>query len=272
MRQLPTLSNGLRVTTKWIASPVFSSVLNLVMLGVALGALIIAQRTLSESDRQFSENSFAADSLFKLQLAHSEQLNDSLVAQIRALQTITSKQIQITDQQLAVSVQTYRAQLYSGRPVIAIRANKVTNTATISPDSVSPLIETDYSNVGKRNASHFIIRTFLVYPDFSDIRSNAASQVQSQDLEPDVSMTAEFKPRILASHQANFYYCIDFRYSDDILNQSFYFAKYYHYYRSRLGYDFYSCEDGLKPRIRQTINAYMQTLRLPLFDESPKKK
>jgi hypothetical protein len=252
---------------KWFTSSIFSSILNLAMLAIAIVALIVAQRTLSESNRQFLENSIAADNLFKLQLRHSKDLNDSLVSQIKMLQSITNKQMQITDQQLAVSVQTYRAQLHAGRPIIAIRSSKISNTAVISSDSLSPLIQTEYSNVGKRHANDFIIRAFVVYSDFSDIRSSAGSPAQSFSIEPDVTMTEDFKPRILAKYQKNFYYCIDFRYTDEILKQKYYFAKYYHYFESRGVFDFYVCEDAEKFHIRETINNSIGRLRLQLFDK-----
>ncbi|HUI91132.1 MAG TPA: hypothetical protein VLX68_02690 [Chitinivibrionales bacterium] len=251
---------------KWLTNPLVSLLLNLAMLTVAIIALIVARQTLTESNRQFIENSIAADSLFKLQLKYSKDLNDSIVSQIKMLQSISSKQMEIIDQQLGVAVQTYHTQLYSGRPVIALGESKIASTEVISSDSISPQILTLYSNVGKRQADNLVLRAFFVTPDFSGLRSSAAFPLQSEHLEPGITMELEFKPRILAIHKKEFYYCIDCRYTDDILKQNFYFVHYYNYHESRGLFYFNNCIDAVKPHIKETINRSMSLERLPLFD------
>ncbi|MGD8307105.1 MAG: hypothetical protein PVF17_10655 [Ignavibacteria bacterium] len=251
---------------KIIGKPIFNSLLNLVMLGVAIYALVIAIRTFDNANEQFEKNSRSSDSLFNVQLRYSKQLNDSLINQISQLQEITNSQLKITDEQLEVSKETYRNQLYTGRPKIVLLYNFIKDTSFVFNNAFSPVISTKYTNVGNRNAVNLKSRFFVVYPDFSGIRSSALFPEMTGNFEPEASSTYEFKPRIPVQYKDEFYYCVEFSYYDNILKKEFYFPYYFHYYKNRNEYNFYDCEDNVKPKIKNTINNILKALDIPLFD------
>ena len=260
------IKNKLIFYLKKIEHPTFNSILNLVMLLVAICALIIAIRTLNSANNQFERNSKSADSLFNVQLSYSKQLNDSLINQISKLQEITNNQLKITDEQLKVSKEIYADQLYSGRPKIVLISNTIKDTSFVITDTFSPIITTKYSNVGNRNALNLRIRNFIVYPDFSSIRSNAGYSKQTEIFEPEAVSETVFKPKIILKYKQDFYYCVEFTFYDFILKRKFNFPYYFHYYKNRNEFNFYSCNDYVKPKIKDTINKILGEVNKPLFD------
>lgn len=80
------------------------------MLLIAIITLIVAQKTLENSDSQFRKNSQSSDSLFNIQLMYSKKLNDSLIYQIGLLQRITDKQLFLSSSHLKIGAEQLEIQ------------------------------------------------------------------------------------------------------------------------------------------------------------------
>jgi len=246
----------------------FQTFLNILALLVAVYAVQIARKTLNETSKQFQQNMISSDSLFNLQLNHSKILNDSLIYQITELQKITNNQLKITENQLRISIQTLQEEIYSGRPKIVIQGISIADTNMVINEKIfSPLIKTQYENIGRRPAIDFVYRTFILYPDFSNAR---LGEKQSKNfVDPGRgSSVLNFTPKIPIAYKDDFYYCIEISYYDKELERKFHQAYYYHYYRSREGYDFFYCELEEANKIRGALNKILKRNNIELFDNN----
>jgi hypothetical protein len=239
--------------------------LNIIALGIAIYAVIISQKTLDNSNSQFEQNMQSSDSLFNYQLKYSKQLNDSLIYQISELQKITNNQLEITDKQLQVSIQTLQEEIYSRRPKIIINSNEIKDTNLIIDGEVfSPVIQTTFSNIGKRPAINFSLRAFVLYSDFSNLRMG--DKHFENYVEPNIPKRFDFKPKFPVIYREKFYYCFEIKYYDEELKRQFYRAYYYHYYKSRNKYHFNDCDIDEVEKVRQKTNIILRNLNLDLFD------
>ena len=89
-----------------------------ISLIVAIVALFIAIKSNNDANTQFKMNLESSDSLFKVQLFHSKNLNDSLIKQFVNLYEITDKQTHIIDTLLITSSNMFEEQIYAGRPIV----------------------------------------------------------------------------------------------------------------------------------------------------------
>lgn len=235
-------------------------------LFIGIAALYVANESMSNANKQFQINSETSDSLFNVQLKHSKELNDSLINQISILQDITNSQLQITDQQLNISKEILKDQIFSGRPKIYVRKNEIADTIKISDHIFMPKIETSYKNTGKRSANDLSIRGFILYGDLSIIKANLA-QLESSHLEPEGERTFHLISEIQNEYKDNFYYCYDIVYYDHILEQKFIQSYYFRYYKFGDKYSFYECKNNEKDRIKMAINVKLRIMNERLFDQ-----
>ena len=242
-----------RDVSSWLTGKWFNAVLNLSMFLVAIAALIVAQDTLTDSRTQFELAAKSSDSLFRVQLTHSTELNHALLSQIESLQVVTSKQLAITNQQLQISQQSYDQQVYSGRPIIKLGAFDPPIFSAISDGIVSPGIRVPLHNVGKRHASNLDYRGFIVYPDLSEIRGSSPFK-RIAEFEPEAETAFEYLPHIRSAIAKEFYFCIDIRYFDRVLNKMFFDVYYFHYFESRGKPVITPCDETERNRIRERIN------------------
>jgi hypothetical protein len=207
-----------------------------------------------------------SDSLFNVQLHYSKALNDSLIFQISKLHETTSKQLAITDEQLKISSETLREQLYSGRPKIVVVEITISDTGVVIDGMFSPIIRTQYGNQGARHADSLEFRPFIVFKDLSGFRAGIIPH-ESAFLEPGASRKSEFKPRIAMESRDDFFYCFEILYYDAILDKKSSQAYYWHYYKSRGTFQFLSCSDETKRQINEVINQRLRSLKERLFDQ-----
>ena len=140
----------------------FEPYINLLTLIVAIIALFVARSTLEHADNQFKESSKSSDSLFQVQLINSKGLNDSLVKQIKGLQSITSSQLKMSGEQLKVWSELYKDQLFAGRPKIRQENITITDTDQVYDHWYSPKIAVDLINDGSRTAYNISVRAYCV--------------------------------------------------------------------------------------------------------------
>lgn len=243
---------------------------DIVTLIISVLALWIAMITLDKSIQQFEQNATSSDSLFKVQLKNSKELNDSLIFQIKELQGITSSQLKITDQQLKISTETYREQLYSNRPKIVIIETKIIDTL-YSDTNFCPIITLDLKNIGKRYAFKTKQRNILIYSDFSGFKwANINYEDSSFIVEPESGVshyTRYFQPIIPAIHKDEFFFLVEIKYTDKELNQEF--VQYYYYrYDNMMGkYGFYFCKTKDEIKLRKYVNNLLKKYNYQLFDQ-----
>lgn len=235
-------------------------------LFIGIAALYVAIESMNNANEQFLINSNNADSLFNVQLKNSKELNDSLIRQISILQDITNKQLQITDQQLNISMEVLKDQIYSGRPKININSSKIADTIKISDDIFQLRIETDFQNIGKRNADDLTIRTFFLYNKLSTIRKDKVPR-SSQFILPEQRIRNNVLLTIDKKFMNDFYYCFDITYYDKKLEEKFSSAFYYHYYELGGIYNFYYCEKRERKIIRDILNKFIKAPNGKPFDQ-----
>lgn len=235
-------------------------------LFIGIAALYVAIEGRNDANRQFQINSKTSDSLFNTQLKHSKALNDSLISQISILQDITNKQLQITDEQLKISIELFQDQIYSGRPKLYVLSNKIADS-TITIDNIfQPRIVTVFKNNGKRSANKISIRSFTLFNNFLALKANLKTE-ESYIIEPEGARKFQAMPVINQKFKDDFYYCYDIIYYDKILKQEFIQPYYYHYYKSGDKFDFYFCKIDSKEKIKESINHWLRTLNKRLFDQ-----
>ncbi|MCH7827248.1 MAG: hypothetical protein IIC75_04625 [Bacteroidetes bacterium] len=228
-------------------------------LAVAIIAVVFSILSFKKANEQFKQNSESSDSLFKVQLENSKQLNDSLIYQIGKLQ-------EITDNQLKISKEIYRSQLFSGRPKITLKSIAIKDTIYVDEKIFNLKIIIKFVNVGERIAESQTIRPFVVYQDFSGGNFTLNKFTATANLGVNEKRDYDFIFRIPNKYKSNFFYCFDFQYYDNILDETFIQSYYYHYYKEGGRFNFYNCQDNLKPKLKAYINKMLKNKKWRLFD------
>jgi hypothetical protein len=231
----------------------------LISLLISSAALYYTIESRNDANKQFEQNTKKSDSLFNVQLKNERILNDSLISQIKGLQEITKKQLEITDNQL----EEYK---FSGTPKFQIGGTIIKDSIYINNTLFSPTILTEFKNVGGRFAYDCIFNNFLVYYDYSDIRASLIPK-RTSIIEPNRVFNYEFKPQIPTKYKDNFYYAFEFSYYDKRIKKSFKQIEYLHYYKDRGKYTFYECNDEEKIKIKNIVNNFLIKNNELLFDQ-----
>ncbi len=236
-------------------------------LFISYKACEISQNTLDHADTQFKQNSKSSDSLFNVQLNHSRELNNSLIKQIKDLQDITQKQLTITNEQLVISKETLNEQIYSSRPKIIEVSSSLLDTSNVFGDIYSPKTSTIFKNNGQRFALKFIVRAFVIYNDFKEVR-NGLTGKQSSIIETNGEKEFNFLPRIPVQFRYNFYYVYDISYYDDALKRTFTQSYFNHYAKIRNSYLFNDCILSEKMKLVKVVNEVLnEANELPMSVE-----
>ena len=226
---------------------------------ISLIALIVAIISMTNANQQFKENSITSDSLFNVQLENSRKLNDSLIQQIFELQIITSKQLEITDEQLKILTSSLNEEIYAGRPKFQLEGSYIEDTLIIN-GRFSPTIITPFINIGRRFAYKTRFKAFIVYPDFSGLRCSDFLNY-SRTMETNTRVLNTFKPMIPILYRDNYFYCFEIEYYDNVLHQIFKQTEYFHYFLSRGKYSFLTCNEDDKIKVRNIINRKLDELK-----------
>lgn len=253
-------------------NPLLTTFLTIIMTILTGIAIYIAVQSLENSQFQFIKSNQMADSLFKIQLANSKELNDSLISQIHGLQEITKKQLRITDEQLKISIETFQEQLYSGRPKMIVASIKMEDSLRIIDGMFNTTIYIKSVNNGRRYADSLMVRSFLITPNFSftDFRTSVTTKQQPRPLSvgPRQSYTHEFMPKFKSEYKDNFYLCFEISYFDRILREEFRHVYYHHYKKIGNEFKFYVCRDAEKYKLQNFINIVLKKINQPLFVEA----
>jgi hypothetical protein len=239
--------------------------INIIVLAVSIIALWIAIKSMKNQNIQFEQNSKSSDSLFQVQLSNSRELNDSLVSQIKSLQSITNKQLGITDEQLKISKQTFNEKMYSERPILFIATPTMLDTNVVFGNEFSPIIVVKITNIGSRAAKNIEFRIFVVLDD-SSIRGASPDFSNIDHIEKDVTSIQYHKPKIPLKNKYEFYYCVDIEYYDELLGKYFYSSRYYFYQKSRNKMNFDGCTENEKSNVRKILNKELKSNKLRLFE------
>ncbi|PKP29811.1 MAG: hypothetical protein CVT99_15805 [Bacteroidetes bacterium HGW-Bacteroidetes-16] len=233
---------------------------------IGIIALYVAFESMNNANRQFKINSETSDSLFNLQLVKSKELNDSLINQINVLQVITNKQLQITDEQLKISVELLQDQIYSGRPKIVVISNKIIDQGNPLDSVFTPTVQTVYKNIGNRFAHNMTIRVFYISNNFTRAEANLQEK-KSFLVESNSTRSNNSMPIIDLKFKDNFYYCFEFIYYDNTLKQEFIQSYYFQYCKIMDTFSFYNCKYEDEIKLKASLNVWLRSLNERLFDQ-----
>lgn len=258
------------VSSFWVRIKIISKFLwnhldrliNLIVLVISMYALKIAIDANNNQVKQFDENSKSSDKLFNVQLKNSRELNDSLIAQIKSLQSITNKQLKITDEQLIISKLNYSEQTLLGRPRISIEDIKIEDTVSTTLKTITYKITYSYKNSGYRTALNLANRTFLTETDTVDYHQ---AKLKSISLEPMQSYRSEYVTSIKIKDSENFYILIEFSFYDEFTKRELVNFYYFHYNNHFGENDFYFCKDYEITSLRDFINRQLSFNKEPLL-------
>lgn len=237
--------------------------INVIVLIISIYALKIAIEANNNQVEQFDENSKSSDKLFNVQLKNSRALNDSLVSQIKSLQSITNKQLSITDEQLNLSKQNYSEQILLGRPRITINNMKIIDTINVKTKTSTLKISYDFYNSGYRTALFLSNRTFVI--EIDTLIMLVEDSYNPTSLEPAQSVHQTLYPVLRNENLENFYLFIEFSFYDEFTKReinNFYYLHYFNYLEKN---DFYICEDAEKKSLRDFINRNLPKQNKPLL-------
>jgi hypothetical protein len=245
---------------------------------VSLFALFIATMSYintsdqyKKSNEQFKDNKKSSDSLFKVQLSNSRALNDSIVNQLKSLQSITNSQLKITKDQLLVSNEEYKEKLFSGRPQLILNSQDI-DTNNIDDKLFTPIISFTIQNIGSRTAQNLFFQPYIVYNDLSDIRYDKTNKTYIS-LKPREEIPFTFKPKIDVKQNKEFFLCCKASYYDSTMHQAFNFIDYSQYISDlRIPHNlriskFISCNESQKKILKNHLNELMRGLNKPPFEE-----
>lgn len=227
----------------------FSQIISLSAFIVSLVALKVSFMNINNANRQFKINSKASKELFNLNLNNSKALNDSLINQIAKLQLLTNKQIEITDEQLKITKSSLYDQILSKRPLIALVENFITDTNKLVGDLFAPNICTTLKNVGQRPAYEVNVFPFIITSDFSDVVKPYQNDLSIM-IEPETDYTKKWLPKFNKKYKDNFYYCYLISYYDKSTEKYFKEESFWHHYKLRGKFEFYSCSELEKSKLR----------------------
>ena len=220
---------------------------------IAILALIVAIISLNNANEQFHINSITSDSLFKVQLKNSNELNDSLIIQISKLQDITNKQLRITNEQLSISKQNFQDKIYSGKPYLIVTSIDITDLYDCSENKYCPDILITVENTGKRIAGNFNIRHFIIFDQFSQVQGSGLP-LSSGFVDPGSKVDLNFLPKLNEKAQDDFYHCFETSYFDEIIDRYFTQVYYFHYYKSRGSFTSVYCSKEEEDKLRGMLN------------------
>lgn len=232
------------------------TILNLLMLLLSIAAIIISLFVFNSSNKQFDENSKKSDSLFKIQLMYEKLFNDSIIFNLRKIQSQTDKQISIIDQQLSMSAQLFNDQVNSGVPKFIFYYIELKDRDVMINGVNAPEIFTKFKNVGNRFAVNVKIRSFAVSNDLKEVRYNDNSE-SSGPVGSDAVVESSFFPKF-TKYKVPFYFCIEISYSDILTRKSFIHIFYKEYNKLRTINDFFDCDKQFIPQMRSTINNFLK--------------
>lgn len=186
--------------------------LTLVSLYVAYKSLELSDLSLKYSEKQNEINSITSDSLFKVQLLNSKNLNDSIINEINKLRSITDNQLHITEKQLI----ELKAQ---SKPRIAL--TKFWAPSYSIYDMMTEVSsELTFLNVGNREALKLQYISFIISSDLSkvsDLSKGAVTNRLNSGEEYNFDLSIKVRHKI---HEENFYIYIRIYYFDSELNKT----------------------------------------------------
>jgi hypothetical protein len=252
----------------FLAAPLVQAYANLTTVIISAVALWVSAVTLSTMNQQFRETAQSSDTLAALQLRNARELNDSLISQVKTLQGITNSQIAITSEQLLVSREIYRDQLYSGRPILAADGPALSDTNLVMNNKFAPKLTASFLNTGLREAKDVRCRLYCVPSDFAEIRWNGADSAgRSMTVSPKVTANFAFTPKIDVRFREDFFLVVEIRYYDGILKRYFCNSMFYQYKKFRNDFGFFACENPDKAKLQEIVTDFLKKSHQRLLGE-----
>jgi len=248
----------------------FDKLISILSIVIALTAFIETSIQAEKNNIQFEENRKASDSLFRVQLSQAKQLNDLLISnsnklnslqivELNKIQEINSdltksaeNQLNTSKENLDLTKQSLNDYVFETRANLALGKSKIFITDTLDSGNLKAVITESVSNTGKRIAKNFEIRQLIVYNN-GEIGELARGGGVNEVL-PNEPKESSYPFTITKKEYENFFYWVQLRYYDERLDEFYDRSKYFHYYKTDKGYDFYYVKPEQKNTLRKIID------------------
>jgi lipopolysaccharide export LptBFGC system permease protein LptF len=247
--------------------PYFNIVTTVVGLIITSLALWVSIRAINKADKYFEINSRSSESLFSAQLKHSKELNDSIIYQLRKIQEVTDLQNSVARDQLKTSNKILYDQIYANRPIVVVENNAYTDLEDGHFD-----IKTTLKNVGHRHAYNTVIRMIFVDDSIDQVFYKGFEEFliiidpNSQEKYVNANYNPDYHKSIRPLNKDKFFYCVDIRYDDLLLNETF-GRTYYYRYDTTLSKEFFTYEKIIEDKLREFINGRFKAEKMKLLYE-----
>lgn len=225
-------------------------------LSISIFALIISICSFNSANKQFKINNEESGKTFKIQ----NEINNNLLNELKKISETTEKQL--IDQVNAAS------------PLVKLGQITISDIDKISNNSFKPVIKIPFVNIGKRIATNFILRTFIVTKSNDTFNINIPLlPFENRIIGPDDRLFNMLKPDLPASGKDDFYIVIDLKYFDSYTNKWIYKSEFQHYTISRSNHMFLFCNQNeitfLSNIINKKINNHNTTSDIKLEYVNP---
>lgn len=251
----------------------FDKGISILGLVIALVAFIEANRQANNNNIQFEENRKASENLFNTQLdqekvlnnkllVNSNGLNERLVIELNKIKEINENLLMASIEQQKLANQSLEDYIFETRANLSLGKSKIIITDTLDTGNLKIIIIESISNVGKRIAKNFEIRQSIVFNNGKIGELSRGSGIN--EVLPSEPKEISYPFIISKKEYENFYYWVQIRYYDERLDKLYDRSKYFHFYKTDKGYDFYYVNLEQKNILRKVIDNKLSELNLSL--------
>ena len=233
--------------------------ISLIGLEVALIVFIQSGIQGEKNNKQFQINRINSDSLFRTQLIHSENLNDSLIQELNKIQAINLKQnlasknqLIATQNQLELSKITLDNYISETKANLILDLVKLSKIDTLNEKECKISITCLIQNIGKRIAHKIEVRQMILFDKKN--KTELTINDNASFLEINTPKRFNYSPQIPIEKSEDFYFWCQVRYYDRKLNEYFDRSYYRHYYKSAGELGFYYSNDKEVTDLRLIID------------------
>lgn len=199
-----------------LTSPMAAAISNFANLALALTAIAISIIAIRNANEQFIENNYSADSLFRFQLKHAEEINNRLIKHIEEIQKINEIQLSTAQLNLSSSQQFHIDQNLTGKPVLEYDSIVIANEHDLY-GLYSPQIILKIKNTGVRPAHNLKFSSFIVDSSKSIILSSSNTTLSK--IGSMFSSPYSCKPHFNYKYRSGFYLFLRVAFEDQLASK-----------------------------------------------------
>ena len=141
---------------------------------------------------------------------------------------------------------------YRGKPNFLILNNTLKDSLLVEGLDSRFRIQTKLVNNGERVSRNTFIRTFIVIGD-STLNMNFNKINSKLTISPNQEKIIGFSANLKELSINDFYYCVDIKFYDKLLNQEFIQTHFFHHHKGKEGLLFYDCSQTEIKRLKKVL-------------------